>query len=107
MLDWSFIRIVTHTVEKGRRGVQKVNERERWPTARLGKSSRVLRMEKDMAHLSARTALVKDLVVSLSLNGSVLMHLEYISPDQNLAAYGSTYSKGSRATLLEFPQLNG
>lgn len=64
-------------------------------------------MEKDIAHLSARTARVKDLVVSLSLNSSVLMRLEYISPDQNLAAYGSTYSKGSRATLLEFPRLNG
>lgn len=63
-------------------------------------------MEKDIAHLLARTARVKDLVVSLSLNSSVIMHLEYISPDQNLAAYGSTYSKGSRATLLEFPWLN-
>ncbi len=84
--------------------MQKANERAL--TYRLGKSSRVLCMEKDIAHLLAQTARVKDLVVSLSLNGSVLMHLEYISPDQNLAAYGSTYGKGSRATLLEFPWLN-
>lgn len=104
MLDLSFTRIVTQTVEKRTERSAK-RDRER-PDLQLHLARAavccVWRRIQRICQLG-----VKDLVVSPSLNGSVLMHLEYISPDQNLAAYGSTYTIGSRATRLEFPRLNG